>query len=577
MSSMTGRYLASIVLCAALFLVPGSASAATFGVSPSVASRSVGDSFTATVFVSSPDQSVNAVSGVLSFNPSLLEVASVSKANSVLGLWVQDPVFSNAQGTVSFEGVILNPGFQGAQGTVLSVTFRAKASGTATVGVTTGSILANDGQGTNVATGFGSAQFSLGGSTTAPSTPPDDAPPQGSGSGPKIVSSTHPDEAKWYPKNVAEFSWNLGSGVLEVRTGISQSRSAVPSVRYAPPITSRKVDGLSDGTHYFTLQARTASGWGEISRYRINIDTEPPRPFSISFPHGARNLEPQPVILFNTTDGGSGISGYDIKINSGGPERVALPATSNPYPLPPQRPGTYTVMVTAIDEAGNTRTTSEDFTVEAIETPVITYYEEEIVAGDLFKVRGTTYANADVYITVYEKDEVVFEEYTRSNSLGDFATVFSKRLDPGVYHFTARVVDGRGAQSYESTPLTVIVNSRFLNALVSALLSYLSAFIIGILALGALVVLGVYTYLRATRAIRRMRREANEAEEVLEKSFALLRKDVREHMRRLKRVKSKRELTTEELQFLEQFEDTLEEAEDVIAKEIKDIFKKPPA
>lgn len=571
------KHLAQVVVCAVLLLAPHSATAATFGISPSVASRSVGESFTASVFVSSPDQSVNAVSGVVSFNRDLLEVVSVSKGNSVLGLWVQEPTFSNAQGTVSFEGVILNPGFQGAQGTILSITFRAKSSGAASVGVSSGSILANDGLGTNVATGFGSAQFSLGGISTPVISDDNDSVPEVSGSGPAIVSSTHPDQAKWYPKNIAEFSWVLESDVLEVRTGISTSRSALPTVRYAPPITSRKVDGLRDGTHYFTLQARTASGWGEVSRFRINIDTEPPRPFSISFPHGARGLEPQPVILFNTTDGGSGISGYDIKINSGGPQRVAPPATSNPYPIPPQRPGTYTVTVTALDEAGNTRTASEDFTIEAIETPVITSYEEEIQVGDLFKVRGTTYENADVYITVYEKDEVVFEEYTRSNSLGDFATVFSKRLDPGVYHFTARVIDSRGAQSYESTPLTVIVQSRFLTALLSSILSYLSAFIIGILALGAIVVSGVYTYLRATRAIRRMRREANEAEEVLAKSFALLRKDVREHMRRLKRVKSKRELTAEEFQFLEQFEDTLEEAEDVIAKEIKDIFKKPSA
>ncbi len=566
-----------ITLCLVVFSVlPGVVSAASFGVVPSTASRSVEETFTTTIYVESIDQSINAVSGTLAFPASSVEVVSISRANSIVTLWVQEPTFSNTTGTISFEGVVLNPGYQGAQGTVLSVTFRAKKAGSAALTFTTGAILANDGLGTNVASSFGSGAFTISGATQ-PSNASQPSAGEGVAEGDiAIVSSTHPDPSKWYAKNTAEFSWVLEKDVLEVRTGLSRSPSALPSVRYAPPITSRKVDGLADGTHYFLLQARTSAGWGAVSRFRINIDTEPPRPFSITFPHGARGLEPQPVILFNTTDGGSGVSGYDVKINSGGPERVAPPATSNPYPLPPQRPGTYTVMVTAVDEAGNTRTASEDFTIESIDTPVITAYEDEIQAGDLFKVRGTTYANADVYITVYEKEDLVFEEYTRSNSLGDFATVFSKRLDPGVYHFTARVVDARGAQSNESTPLTLIVNSRFFTALLSAVLSYLSAFIIGILALGAVSVAGVYTYLRATRAIRRMRREANEAEEVVQKSFALLRKDVREHIRRLKRIKSKRELTAEELQFLEQFEDTLEEAEDVIAKEIKDIFTKPP-
>jgi len=68
-----------------------------------------------------------------------------------------------------------------------------------------------------------------------------------------------------------------------------------------------------------------------------------------------------------------------------------------------------------------------------------------------------------------------------------------------------------------------------------------------------------------------LRREGREAEKILEKSFNILRKDINEHVIRLKAVKSKRELTSEEIAFLEKFEEELTEAKDIITKEVEDI------
>ena len=39
-------------------------------------------------------------------------------------IWMQEPNFSNSVGQVSFEGAILNPGYQGSAGQVLSVVFK---------------------------------------------------------------------------------------------------------------------------------------------------------------------------------------------------------------------------------------------------------------------------------------------------------------------------------------------------------------------------------------------------------------------------------------------------------------------
>ena len=112
---------------------------------------SVGSSFSVSVLVNTESgQSINAVSSHITFPKNMLSVVSISKTNSLVGLWATDPDFSNTAGTVDFEGVILNPGFEGSQGKIITINFKVKSAGSASVFLGASSILANDGQGTNV-------------------------------------------------------------------------------------------------------------------------------------------------------------------------------------------------------------------------------------------------------------------------------------------------------------------------------------------------------------------------------------------------------------------------------------------
>ncbi len=113
----------------------------------------VGDLFSMAVQITSTDQAMNASSGVVQFPSDLLQVVTLSKAGSVIGLWAQEPSFSNDAGTINFEGVVLNPGFIGSNATMVTITFRARAEGTANVTISGGSVLANDGNGTEIYTG----------------------------------------------------------------------------------------------------------------------------------------------------------------------------------------------------------------------------------------------------------------------------------------------------------------------------------------------------------------------------------------------------------------------------------------
>lgn len=549
-----------------------SVNAATLSFSQSADSYSVGSTFSVGIYTGSSDQAMNAASGVVSFPSDKLEVVSLSKTGSIFSLWVQEPSFSNSGGTVSFEGIVLNPGFIGGSGKILTITFRAKAPGVANLSFTSGSVLANDGTGTNILTDLRTAVINIDSKSLPAPTPPAEETTS-EGKAPTITSSTHPDQEKWYANSNPEFSWTLPLGVLEVRTLIGTSPKSIPTVSYDPPIGNKKIDALPDGTYYFHLQIRTSAGWSAVAHYRVNIDTTVPKPFSITFPHGTKGVQPQAAILFNTTDDLSGVSHYEVRVGSVLPSRADSPAVENPYLLPSQYPGTYIVMVTALDRAGNATSASADFTIEAIDAPVITSYPEEVESGDIIKIRGTTYPNSNVTILVKQEGKVVFEESSQSSSSGDFTFVVTKRFDSGVYTFTARVTDGQGARSQETAPLTIIINPKFLTSVMSFILSYLSLLILILLALAAIIGIGISMWYRLSRIIRRLRREGREAEKVLEKSFNLLRKDVKTHIARLKAVKDKRKLTEEEILFLEEFEKNLREAENIITKEIQDVSR----
>src|SRR3989344_8763805 len=137
--TLLGLLLFSSVLSAPIF-----SDAATLYASFAEDQYVRGEIFEVRVSVASPQEAINAVSGTLVFQQDMLEVVSVSGQDSIIDFWIQKPSFSNARGKVSFMGVVLNPGFQGAAGNVLDVTFRAKKSGTARLGFSSGLVLAND-------------------------------------------------------------------------------------------------------------------------------------------------------------------------------------------------------------------------------------------------------------------------------------------------------------------------------------------------------------------------------------------------------------------------------------------------
>jgi hypothetical protein len=145
--------------------------AAELSLVSSAGNVTVGDNVKIRIIMSSPDQPANAVSGIVTFPKDLLTLNSISKSDSIVNVWPVEPSYSNANGTANLDGVILS-GYKGKNGIILTLFFRAKATGTANVKFTTASILAHDGAGTLILNATNQATFDINDADVKPTPAP---------------------------------------------------------------------------------------------------------------------------------------------------------------------------------------------------------------------------------------------------------------------------------------------------------------------------------------------------------------------------------------------------------------------
>ncbi len=100
-----GLFCVALLACVILLGSGDIAHAANLSVVPAGASGSysVGQVFSVSVFVSTADgESMNAVSGTLSYPANLLQVVSLDKTASIVDFWIGDPSYANGIGQVQF-------------------------------------------------------------------------------------------------------------------------------------------------------------------------------------------------------------------------------------------------------------------------------------------------------------------------------------------------------------------------------------------------------------------------------------------------------------------------------------------
>lgn len=351
---------------------------ATLSLSSPSHTYTVGDQFDVSTVMSTEGEVMNAISMEVSFSNTYLDVVSASTDGSVLPFWIHPPTL--AAGTVTFDGMIPNPGFAGSNAHIATIQFKALAVGTTTLSFTSASVLANDG----LATELLSSTFPLTlvikekevATTTPPeatSTPPE-IPPEGTSTSPVapgtpvITSATHPDQTVWYANPVADIAWGVPkSGVDAVRFGVSSDPNAFPSAEYASEKTQETLT-LESGTWYVHVQFGNQGVWGSVGSYRINIDMEKPSRVDIVqiASDEIRVGTFSNNFSINAEDGLSGIDRVEVSID--GSESVSLSGSSPfTYRTSGLSAGEHTITATAYDRVGNSRTETVTFSLSAFD------------------------------------------------------------------------------------------------------------------------------------------------------------------------------------------------------------------
>jgi hypothetical protein len=578
-------------------LAPVWAAGASLSFSPSSASKKVGDVFSINVVIGGASgvtgtdvrgdkyTGINASDAVVSFDSKLLSVKSVSNSGSIFSIWTTEPDFSNSKGTVNYSGGTPKA-YTGSSGTVMTISFTALAAGEATVKFLSANILAADGQGTNVLSGTSQAKFVIAEKSaeppktetkpeTKPITKPETKPTEIVNNGiipppPKVKSSTHSDENTWYNNADPEYEWKLLADVSSVSFLLDQSSSTDPGNKSDGINELKKFIGIIDGENYFHVKFQNKNGWGPITHFKTLIDTLAPSEIEIEVDNGGDKTNPVPALSFATEDLVSGLEKYIFILDGEKKETLVSDYKKTPYVFPVLKPGLHRLSISAADRAGNTASSTKEFLVEALKAPVITEMAKVIDKGDELAIQGTSFY-PDSVIVVYiakegdkdVKNAKVIE--TKTDPDGNWTYFQRNELEKGVYHIWAKVIDSRGAESYESMKKTLTVQSKSIVCAYGWWIVF-SLLMVILFLIGLIFNLNRVNRRQKDRAIR----ESRELERRLNEIFSALKEEVNEL---LEIADKKPGFSDSEKRVKDKISEALDISQEFLSKEVKDVEK----
>lgn len=342
-------------------------------IGPPTGTFTVGSTFTVSVYLNTGGQFVNAIEANLSFSPDKLQVVSPTTGKSIIQLWVDQPSYSNLDGTIKFQGAIPTPGINTQAGVISTITFRVRSTGTATIKILdTSRVLLNDGKGTDILGQTSHGVYTL----TLP-------PP----AGPIVTSPTHLDQEKWYAAKNTVFRWEVASDTQGFSYVLNDFPVDDPDDISEGSRGTARYENFSDGIHYFHIKSLRAGVWGGVTHYAIKIDSTPPAAFEVEISPSDYTSNRRPIINFETTDQVSSVDHYELKIIPLDQPPPVKPDSNTPFFIEAVSPyfreltlGRYDVIARAYDEAGNFYQASHRLTIA---NPIF-----EIVRGQGLRLGG---------------------------------------------------------------------------------------------------------------------------------------------------------------------------------------------
>lgn len=566
---MRNKIFVSLFLLIASFVFSAEAEAALLRSRPSQTEVTVGNIVTVNVTVDTLGAVINNAESVIQFPTDLLEVVSIDNltgndfTSSIFTLWVEQPTFSNRRGEVSFNGGVPNPGYQGGNGNIFSITFRTKKVGTASVQFTNSSVRENDGLGTDILSGTIGSEINIISSIQPP-------PPPVVDTGFVLTSPSHPDQNGWFSNEDVQMTWTLPENATAVRTLLGSFRDSEPTVLYDPPIKSKSVPNVDDGIWYFHVDYFADGVWSDAEHYRLQIDTTDPADLSVRSEEGEFG---DTILHMKAGDSLSGISHFTVEKEGEKPIKVPADASGEASTeVQFARAGEHILTVSAFDKAGNKVSTTITVVVDQVSELIIDSYPGTIKINESIEASGTSpYPYAPLRVSIKDSDDVIQVYKIKSNSLSKFDFISQPITTEGLYTMWVDLLRDGDEIVLSSQRVEIQVRTPLLLQIGSYTIGLMKVLIPATLLLLLFLLLLMYGWWRFLILWRRTKKETDEAEQAAKMSFKVLRGGVDHHLAELK--KSKRKLTKGEEAFLEEFSDKLKEAEKIVTKEIRDIKK----
>lgn len=395
--------------------------AATMSVQTLVAQVAPGKNFSIRVSVNTQGKTINNAEAIINFPTALVEVVSVS-SGGIFSLWVEPPAFSNAAGTISFNGGVPNPGFTGS-GQIMTAVFKAKKAGTARFSLSGAAIRENDGLGTNIISGQGGSSILIIDAKPEPPKKPVEPPKPPTPDTEKpvervvITSPTHPDSNLWSKGSKATFVRQQPSGATASQTSFDQNPNGIPTVTRRPAMNRITIDSVGNGVWYFHARFLVGQTWTPVFTYKIQVDSSAPENVNATI---KKDTENRLSAVMTATDKDSGLAYYTVQIDTQMPVTVTATDNETVALLSPLSKGPHTITVVAFDKAGNNTTKVVNFENLEDESIRISDYSREIEVNDQIKVTGLAPADTDLRVTLSTENGLLRYYYIKSQPNGDF-------------------------------------------------------------------------------------------------------------------------------------------------------------
>jgi hypothetical protein len=433
-------------------------------------------------------------------------------------------------------------------------------------------VLANDGRGTNAISGMSGGTYTISPVSTLP-TPErvEYVAPANTPTLPVVSSNTHSNQAAWYQSKSANLSWTLPSGITAVRTLLDQSPATIPTRVYDNPIASLALEDLPEGVSYFHLQFKNAEGWGRVTHFKLQVDSQKPTSLNINSPVEVDKSGARQTLLVESTDETSEVFRYLVKINNDEPIEFIDEEKTGSITLPALKPGYYSLIVEAFDQAGNSIVDSFSFAITAFSAPYFTDLPTEITEDVIPVFKGITKPGATVIAEINRlgTEPVVYQVTADTN--GVFLVIPSGTFSRGVYEIILYATDAQGAQSENSTIYRLAVQPPGYMQIGSWLVSVLSV-VVPLLALAFISILLIWWLILYVRRLRtKVVKESGEVVEVVNNEFHRLDTVVSAAALELANNHRSKKLNAQEVEIIANLQTKLTEAKTKILKEVADI------